>query len=82
MQTGFKAHIICDVDTELPVSFSVTKANYSERVAMKELIKAFESYQKNKAKYILLDRGYDSLDIIKYLKGKEINPVVQDLYQL
>src|SRR5665647_658869 len=53
---GFKAHIICDVDTEFPVSFIVTKANYSERAAMKEMIKDFKNYQKDIAKYLLLDR--------------------------
>ena len=28
---GFKAHIICDVDTELPVAYSVTAANVDEK---------------------------------------------------
>ena len=73
---GFRAHIICDVNTELPVSFSVTKANYSERAAMKKMIEGFESDRKDKAKYLLLDRGYDSLELIRYLKSKDINPVV------
>jgi hypothetical protein len=73
---GFKAHIICDVNTELPISFIVTKANYSERAAMKEMIKDFKNYQKDIAKYLLLDRGYDSVELIRYLKSKDINPVV------
>ena len=73
---GFKAHIVCNVNTELPVSLLVTKANYSEKAAMKEMIEAFESHQIDKAKYLLLDRGYDSLPLIKFLKGKETTPVV------
>jgi len=40
------------------------------------MIEAFESHQIDKAKYLLLDRGYDSLPLIKFLKGKETTPVV------
>lgn len=73
---GFKAHIICDVNSELPVSFIVTKANYSERAAIKEMMEALDKTKKNKAKYLLLDRGYDSLPLIKLIKGDGIIPIV------
>ena len=43
---------------------------------MKKMIEGFESDRKDKAKYLLLDRGYDSLELIRYLKSKDINPVV------
>lgn len=73
---GFKAHIICDVNTELPVSLKVTKANYSERDAMQEMVKSLQPYQLDRARHLLLDRGYDSLDLIKLIKSEHINPVV------
>ena len=73
---GFKAHIICDVATELPVTFTVTKSNYDEKKAMMELVKEFKVEQNQIAKNLLLDRGYDSTDMIKHLKVREINPII------
>lgn len=73
---GFKAHIICDVNTELPVSVKVTKANYSEQKAMKEMIELLSADKKEKAQYLLLDRGYDCGELIKFIKDNTINPIV------
>ena len=76
---GFKAHIICDVTTELPVAYSVTCANADEK---KEMIKLLEcpilsdEERRKIAEYLLLDRGYDSMDMIKAVKGAGIIPVI------
>ena len=76
---GYKAHIICDVDTELPVAFSVTAANVDEK---KEMIKLLEypllSDEKHReiAKCLLLDRGYDSEEMIKTIKQTGMAPVI------
>jgi hypothetical protein len=76
---GFKVHIICDVLTELPVAFSVTAANADEK---KEMIKLLgcpvlsDEYRRSVADYLLLDRGYDSTEMIKAVKHAGIIPVI------
>jgi len=73
---GFKAHIICDVATELPVTFKVTKGNYDEKKALSELVEEFTEEQKQIAQNLLLDRGYDSMRMIMLLKSLQINPLI------
>ena len=78
---GFKAHIICDVKTELPIAYSVTAANADEKKEMIKIIKnplmANETHSKiiKQMKHLLLDRGYDSTEMIKTLKSSGIIPV-------
>ena len=73
---GFKAHVICDVATELPVAFSVTAANGDERAEMTKLINALPEPMQKNAQTIALDRGYDSIGMINTIKGAGIKPVV------
>jgi IS5 family transposase len=73
---GFKAHIICDVATELPVAFSVTPANQDERSEMMDLLKGMTPEQIERAETLALDRGYDSTQLIKDIKGHGIAPIV------
>ena len=76
---GFKAHIICDVPTELPVAYSVTAANADEKKEMMELLNCpllSKQARREIAEYLLLDRGYDSTDMIKAVKGAGIAPVI------
>lgn len=73
---GFKAHIICDVATELPIAFEVTKGNYDEKKALTDLVEEFTEEQIKIAKNMLLDRGYDSIALIKLMKSREINPII------
>lgn len=76
---GFKAHVICDVDTELPVAYSVTAANADEKKEMTGLIDDFLLPRKTRlgtADYMLLDRGYDSMDMIKSIKAAGMVPVL------
>jgi hypothetical protein len=76
---GFKTHIICDVNTELPIAWSVTAANGDEK---KEMIKLLEcsilsnESRREIAEYLLLDRGYDSLGMILSIKSAGINPII------
>lgn len=62
---GFKAHILCDVKTELPIAKKVTKANCDEKKAMIEILEAMEKERLGIMKNIRLDRGYDSEKMIK-----------------
>jgi len=76
---GFKAHIICDVDTELPLAYSVTAANADEKHEMANLLKSpilSKKEHRKTAKYMLLDRGYDSTEMIRAIKGAGIVPVI------
>jgi hypothetical protein len=76
---GYKVHIICDVETELPIAYVVTAANADEREEMKTLLETtvFPNEVRTRImEYILLDRGYDSIDMIKTIKGKGIVPVI------
>ena len=73
---GFRVHIICDVTTELPVAFQVTKANKDEKKVMLELLNDLPDKQCGLAETIALDRGYDSIDMIKTIKGLGILPVI------
>ena len=76
---GFKVHIICDVESELPIAYTVTCANADEK---KEMLKLLESpllsneERRRIADYLLLDRGYDSTEMIKGVKGAGIVPVI------
>lgn len=73
---GFKAHILCDVNSELPIAFIVTKANFDEKKAMEQMLVALSTEQKARAKHLLLDRGYDSLKMIQFTKQHDICPIV------
>jgi hypothetical protein len=73
---GFKAHIVCDTRTELPIAFSITAANVDERKAMADILEVFSDAQKQRAYAIMMDRGYDSTKLIKQVKSKEIIPII------
>lgn len=76
---GFKTHIICDVGTELPLGYSVTAANADEKTEMLKLLESpllTEKAREGIIKHLLLDRGYDSTEMIKSIKGMGIAPVI------
>lgn len=73
---GFKAHIICDVKTELPIAYNVLAANSDEKKAMMDMLEKMPGELKRRAEYFLLDRGYDSLEMIQQIKAAGIRPIV------
>lgn len=76
---GYKTHIICDVETELPVAYSVTAANADEKKEMSKLLGnplLSNEERRRIAEFLLLDRGYDSTDMIKTIKDAGIIPVI------
>jgi hypothetical protein len=73
---GFKAHIICDVKTELPIAYDVTPGNRSERAVMKDMLGKLPCEIKKRANALALDKGYDSIEMIKKIKAAGLNPVV------
>ena len=76
---GFKTHIICDVETELPIAFSVTAANADEKKEMLKLLEnplLYDKASQGIIKHLLLDRGYDSTEVIRIIKSMGIAPVI------
>jgi predicted DNA-binding protein len=73
---GFKAHIICDVKTELPIGYNVLTANFDEKKAMMEILQRMPDEMKERMEYLSLDRGYDSIEMIKAVKSSGIIPIV------
>jgi len=73
---GFKAHIICDVKTELPIAYIVTTANSDEKKAMTLLVQELSDQMKARMMHLMLDRGYDSTEMIQAVKSAGIIPIV------
>ena len=73
---GFKAHIICDVKTELPIGYSVLTANSDEKKAMMELLSKLPDSMNGRIEHLLLDKGYDSTQMIQVSKSAGIIPIV------
>jgi len=73
---GFKAHIVCDVKTELPIAYSVLAANSNEREALIDMLSKMPPGVIGRAEYLLLDKGYDSTEMIRAVKSAGICPIV------
>jgi len=73
---GFKAHILCDVKTELPMGYSVLAANSDEKKAMMDMLMKIPNEIISRMKYLMLDRGYDSTEMIRTIKAARIIPIV------
>jgi len=76
---GFKAHIVCDVETELPMAYAVTAANADEKKEMAKLLGnplLSNEERRRIAEFLLLDRGYDSMEMVKTIKSAGIIPVI------
>lgn len=80
---GFRAHIICDVETELPIAMTVTKANRDEKKEMTEIIKNMAEDRRDTMKYMLLDKGYDSTNMHKTIMNCNCKPIIdkRDMWQ-
>jgi len=73
---GFKAHIICDVKTELPMGYNVLAANSDEKKAMMDMLGKLPALITDRMDHLMLDRGYDSTEMICAAKAAGIIPVV------
>jgi len=73
---GFKAHIVCDVKTELPMGYNVLPANNDEKSAMLEIMEEMPGQITDRIEHLLLDRGYDSTGMIQGVKSAGIIPIV------
>lgn len=75
---GYREHVIVDTKTELPICFSVTRANIDEKKAMKEMLAQMKEERVSIIKYLMLDRGYDSKDMLEAVRKKDIKPIIDN----
>lgn len=79
---GYRLHLIADADVELPIAYEVTKASIGEREVMKDLFKNLDEKHPeitNKCQHVMLDRGYDSKEMICNLWEKYSIKAVVDI---
>ena len=75
---GYKIHVIVDVNTELPIAFSVTKANVHDSKEFPKLYSSLESYKTRfPTRFFTADKAYDSSGIRKTLLKNEVTPVIK-----
>lgn len=75
---GFREHVIVDTRSELPICFMVTPANIDEKKVMKKMLDEMSEKQLGKAEYLMLDRGYDSNEMLDTVRRKEIKPIIDN----
>jgi len=73
---GFRIHLLSDANYELPIDYLVTKASNGETTELTKLINVLSEEKLEKMKAMMLDKGYDSTELIELLKSKEISPVI------
>jgi hypothetical protein len=73
---GFRAHIVCDVKTELPLAYNVLAANSDEKKAMMDMLREMPLGMRDRMEYLMLDKGYDSTEVIRFIKSARIIPIV------
>lgn len=73
---GYRYHLLADVNYELPIEFTVTKASNGEREQFKKHIEMLPTDKVELIDTASADKGYDSEDMIEFLKKKGIKPVI------
>ena len=75
---GYKIHVIVDVNTELPIVFSVTKANVHDSKEFPKLYDSLESYHTRfPTRFFTADKAYDTTFIRRTLLRDEVTPVIK-----
>lgn len=75
---GFREHVIVDTQTELPICFMITQAQTDERKVMKQMLNDMKKEYLERVEYLMLDRGYDSADMLETVRGKGIKPIIDN----
>ena len=73
---GYRYHLLADVEHELPIEYTVTKASKGEREQLKKHIEMLPEDKKEIIETLSADKGYDGEDIIKFLKSNDIKPII------
>lgn len=74
---GYKVHLLSDADYGLPLTFYLTPANENDQKHLAPLLKkAGKTLPWLKPRYLLADKGYDSLNNHKAVVSRGIVPVI------
>lgn len=73
---GYRYHLLADVDYELPIDYTVTKASAGERNQLLKKLKEMDPEKRKKIKTLSADKGYDGEELIKEIKGYGIKPII------
>lgn len=75
---GYKLHVDVDVNTELPVTLSVTKAGVHDSKEFNRLYQNIKNYKTRfPTRFYIADKAYDSSNIRKTLFRDEITPIIK-----
>ena len=75
---GYKIHVIVDVNTELPVTLSVTRAGTHDSTQFPVLYNKMKSYKTRfPTRFYTADKAYDSSKIRKTLFRDDVTPIVK-----
>ena len=73
---GYRYHLLADVNYELPIEYTVTKASALEKEELIKHIEMLDIKLRDKIEILTADKGYDDKKIIKYLKENNIKAVI------
>ena len=73
---GYRYHLLADVNYELPIEYTVTKASKGEIEQFKKHIEMLPEDKLNIIDTASADKGYDSEEMIEFLKNKDIKPII------
>ena len=73
---GYRYHLLADVNYELPIEYTVTKASKGEIEQFKKHIEMLPEDKLHIIDTASADKGYDSEEMIEFLKNKDIKPII------
>ena len=75
---GYKIHAIVDVNTELPIVFSVTRANVHDSKEFQRLYSETKSYKTRfPTRFFTADKAFDSSSIRQTLFKDDVQPIIK-----
>ena len=73
---GFRYHLLADLNYELPIEYTVTKASKSEKEEFKKHIEMMPEELVDIIDTASADKGYDDLKLINFLRDRNIKPII------
>lgn len=75
---GYRVHLICDTQYELPIAFKVTPANEGESTIAKHLVGNLTNQQAERGEYLIADRGYAGKQLIDKIEQRSITAIIDN----
>jgi len=75
---GYRVHLICETQYELPVAFKVTPANKGESTIAKYLVDNLTDEQAGRGEYLMADRGYDGKPFIDKIERRSMTALIDN----